>query len=86
MWYTTHLYEVLLQVQPLRAGVEDPLEPEVGGRVGDDVAGDADLLPLGHAVHLHLVRLAERLVWKKRRKTCLRVTVIRVATCVCNLC
>ena len=57
-----HLNEVLLQVQSLGAGVEDPLEAEVGAGVGDDVAADADLLAFGDAVDLDLIRLAERLV------------------------
>ena len=56
------LDKVLLQVDPLRARVEDPRELEVAGGVGDDVAGHAGALPLGHAVDLDLVRLAERLV------------------------
>ena len=54
--------EVLLEVDPLRARVEHPRELEVAGGVGDDVAGHADALPLGHAVDLDLVRFAEWLV------------------------
>ena len=57
-----NLDEVLLQVEPLRAGVEHPLEAEVGAGVGDDVAADADFFALGDAVDLDLVGLAEGLV------------------------
>lgn len=54
--------EVLLKVESLRAGVENPFELEIQGGVGDDVAADPDLLALRHAVHLDLVRLAKRFV------------------------
>ena len=57
-----NLDQVLLEVDPLRARVEHPRELEVAGGVGDDVAGDAGTLPLGHPVDLDLVRFAERLV------------------------
>ena len=56
------LNEVLLEVDPLRARVEDPRELEVAGGVGDDVTGHAGPLPLGHPVYLDLVRFAKRLV------------------------
>ena len=58
------LDEVLLDVESLRRGVEDPLELDVLGRVCDDVTAHLDPLALGNAVHLHLTRLAEGLVWK----------------------
>ncbi len=57
-----------MHVQSFRGGVEDPLELEVLGRVGDDVTAHLDPLPLGHPVHLDLARLAKGLVWKETSK------------------
>lgn len=62
-----NLDQVLLQVEALGAGVEDPMKAELGGRVGDDVAADPDLFTLSHAIDLYLVWLAKGLDCVKKR-------------------